>query len=201
MRVTTAEPPQLDVVEDGASGNARRKTKTAGIRGMRLPDGARHDASERAPPRVAPHRICQNVAMGQSGWSHVVRITRLFARALALRCPRCGRAPALQSWFVVRPYCEACRLRLDRGERGYFIGAGCLNLVITELLFAFGLFATILLTLPNPPWNAMIFCGIPVMVGAPILFFPLSRTLWIALDLTFRPRERRDDWTGEEEPP
>src|SRR5436190_11187048 len=73
------------------------------------------------------------------GTKNLVRIVRLFARALLLRCPRCGRAPALLGWFAVRPYCPVCHFRLDRGEPGYFIGAGCLNLVVTELVFAFGL--------------------------------------------------------------
>lgn len=80
------------------------------------------------------------------------------------------------------------------------MGAGCLNLVVAELVFAFGLVAVIALTWPDPPWNAMLFVGIPVMVVTPILFFPFSRTLWIAFDLTFRPHERRDDRTDEEAP-
>ena len=105
----------------------------------------------------------------------------------------------LRGWFSVRPYCPECRFRFDRGEPGYFVGAGCLNLVVAELVFAFGLLAVLVLTWPAPPWNAMLFVGIPLMVVTPILFFPLSRTLWIAFDLTFRPVERRDDWTAEEE--
>lgn len=137
--------------------------------------------------------------MEQSGWTHAGRVVRLFARALAPCCPRCGRAPALDGWFTVRAHCPECRLRFDRGERGYFIGAGCLNLVATELLFAVGLLAAIGLTWPHPPWNAMILVGVPLMVVTPIVFFPFSRTLWIAFDLTFRPRERRDEWSGEED--
>ena len=136
--------------------------------------------------------------MGQPLQDHILRIARLFGRAIVLRCPRCGRAPALQGWFAVHPFCPECRLRFDRGEPGYFVGAGCLNLVVAELVFAVGLLAAIALTWPDPPWNAMLLVGIPLMVVTPILFFPFSRTLWIAFDLTFRPHERRDDWTDEE---
>ena len=99
----------------------------------------------------------------------------------------------LQGWFGVRPLCPACGLRLDRGEPGYFIGAGCLNLIVAELVFAGGLLAAIVLTWPDPPWNLMLYAGIPLMVLVPILFFPFSRTIWIAFDLTFRPAERRDE--------
>jgi len=73
------------------------------------------------------------------------------------------------------------------------MGAGCLNLVVAELVFAFGLLGVLLVTWPNPPWNAMLWGGIPLMLITPIAFFPLSRTLWIALDLVFRPVEPHDE--------
>ena len=126
--------------------------------------------------------------MGQSR-----RILGLFARAILLRCPRCGAAPVLNGWFTVRPDCRACHLRFDRGEPGYFMGAGCLNLVVAELVFAVGLLAVLVATWPTPPWNAMLYSGVPLMVVFPILFFPWSRTLWLAFDFTFRPAEPRDD--------
>ena len=40
-----------------------------------------------------------------------------FLRALALRCPWCGKGPVLASWFRLRERCGACGLRLERGER------------------------------------------------------------------------------------
>jgi hypothetical protein len=39
----------------------------------------------------------------------------------------------------------------------------------------------------------MLYAGIPLMVLMPIVFFPFSRTIWIAFDLTFRPAEPHDD--------
>ncbi len=99
----------------------------------------------------------------------------------------------LEGWFGVRPLCTACGLRLDRGEPGYFIGAGCLNLIVAELVFAGGLLAALVFTWPDPPWNLMLYAGIPLIALMPILFFPFSRSIWIAFDLTFRPAERRDE--------
>jgi uncharacterized protein (DUF983 family) len=131
--------------------------------------------------------------MGRFREGHILRGARLFGRAILLRCPRCGRAQVLDGWFGVRPHCTACGLRFDRGEPGYFVGAGCLNLVVAELVFAVGLLAALVLAWPNPPWNAMLYAGIPLMVLMPIIFFPFSRTIWIAFDLTFRPAERGDD--------
>jgi len=120
-------------------------------------------------------------------------VARLFGRAFLLRCPRCGRARVIEGWFGVRALCTACGLRLDRGEPGYFIGAGCLNLIVAELAFAGGLLAALVFTWPDPPWTLMLYAGIPLMVLVPLLFFPFSRTIWIAFDLTFRPAERRDE--------
>jgi hypothetical protein len=37
------------------------------------------------------------------------------------------------------------------------------------------------------------------MVLLPIVFFPFSRTIWIALGLTFRPAERRDETSSDGE--
>jgi hypothetical protein len=70
---------------------------------------------------------------------------------------------------------------------------------VAELVFAFGLLGVILLTWPSPPWNAMLWGGIPLMVITPVVFFPLSRTLWIAFDLVFHPTEPRDDLTPADE--
>ncbi len=99
----------------------------------------------------------------------------------------------MSGWFSVRPSCPVCHFRFDRSEEGYFVGAGCLNLVVAELVIAVALLGVLALTWPNPPWNAMLYAGIALVVLVPILFFPLSRTLWIALDLTFRSAERGDD--------
>jgi uncharacterized protein (DUF983 family) len=132
-------------------------------------------------------------------WPHIRRIVRLFGRAIVLRCPRCGRAPVMEGWFRVRSRCPACGLRFDRREEGYFVGAGCLNLVVAELVFAAGVLAVLVLTWPNPPWNAMIYVGILLMVAMPLIFFPFSRTLWMALDMTFRPAEPGDDSVPEPE--
>jgi hypothetical protein len=47
--------------------------------------------------------------------------------------------------------------------------------------------AVVLLTWPHPPWNSIFWGGIVLMILLPILFFPFSKTLWLAFDLIFRP--------------
>ena len=120
--------------------------------------------------------------MGQVG-----RAARLLARALLLRCPRCGRARVLRSWFHLLECCPLCGLRFERGEEGYYLGAVLFNVIAAELSFVVGLVAVILLTWPRPPWNVMFWGGIGLMILLPILFFPFSKTVWLAFDLIFRP--------------
>ena len=79
------------------------------------------------------------------------RAARLLGRALLLRCPSCGRASALRSWFSMRERCPVCGFRLDRGEEGYFLGSLLFNLIAAEAVFGVGLLLVIVWTWPNPP--------------------------------------------------
>jgi uncharacterized protein (DUF983 family) len=116
----------------------------------------------------------------------------LFSRALLLRCPNCGGRPLFQHWFKARERCPVCRLRLARGEEGYEVGAYMFNIVAAELIFAAIFLATIRLTWPTPPWDMLLYGGIILMLILPAIFYPFSKTLFLAFDLTFRPPMRED---------
>ena len=105
--------------------------------------------------------------MGQAG-----RVARLLARAVLLRCPRCGGAGLLRSWFDVRERCPACGLCFERGEPGYYLGAVLFNLIAAELAFVVGLVAVIVLTWPHPPWDGIFWGGIVLMIGTAIAAWP-----------------------------
>jgi uncharacterized protein (DUF983 family) len=122
------------------------------------------------------------------------RAARLIWRALRLRCPNCGRGGLFTSWFRLRERCPVCQVWLER-EEGYFVGAMALNIIIGEFLPVIVAVAVIVLSWPNPPWQALQI-GVPVAMGiCPVVLFPFSRTLWLALDWTFRPptRDKRLD--------
>jgi Protein of unknown function (DUF983) len=80
--------------------------------------------------------------------------------------------------------CPGCRLRLDRGESDYFLGAYTINLV-AALALAVGI---ALLALGHSEWPPPLLYG--ASIGAIVLFtlwfYPFSRLLWLAFDLTFR---------------
>jgi uncharacterized protein (DUF983 family) len=115
-----------------------------------------------------------------------------FARALRLRCPNCGGGPVTAGWLQVLATCPRCHLRLDRGEKDYFLGAIVFNMAFAEGVFALGLLAILLWTWPHPPWDALYYGGIAGMILAPIFFYPFSKVCWLAFDLAFRPPRPED---------
>lgn len=117
-------------------------------------------------------------------WGHLARLT---GRALRWQCPNCGARPVRASWMRRLPACPACALRLDRGEHDYFIGAYLLNLVVAELILAGGLLVAVLATWPEPPWDAIQYVGVALMLLMPLVTYPFAELLWLAVDLAFRP--------------
>jgi uncharacterized protein (DUF983 family) len=114
----------------------------------------------------------------------------LFWRALRLRCPNCGQGRLFTSWFRIRPRCPVCGLKVERGEEGYQVGSYMFNIILAELLFAAVFIGVVALTWPTPPWTLLEYGGIALMVIAPFVFFPFSKTLFLAFDLVFRPAAR-----------
>jgi uncharacterized protein (DUF983 family) len=83
--------------------------------------------------------------------------------------------------------CPGCGLLLDRGQKDFFIGAYTINLIAAELLVVFGGVIAVMATWPAVPWNAIMLVFVALMLAGPILLYPLSRQLWLALDLMFQP--------------
>ena len=117
----------------------------------------------------------------------LTRATKLFARALRLRCPNCGRGRIFESWLRLGPTCPVCGLRTERGEEGYQVGSYMFNIIAAELIFAAIFVGVLVATWPDPPWTLLEFGGIALMIVAPFAFFPFSKTLFLAFDLAFRP--------------
>lgn len=131
----------------------------------------------------------------------VTRAFRLWSRGIALRCPHCGKARLLRSWFKLIPACPACGLRTDRGEQDFFLGGMMWNIVFSEgLLLLMGLVVGIT-TWPDVPWNAMQWIGIALMIVAPFLFYPFSLGFWLACDILIRPvTEEELEWYRSSDP-
>lgn len=88
--------------------------------------------------------------------------------------------------------CPNCGILLERGEPDYFIGAYTLNLIAVEILLAGVFLIVVVVTWPNPPWNAIQYGGVALSIAGAVLCYPFAKTTWLAVDLIFRPAKRED---------
>ena len=61
------------------------------------------------------------------------------------------------------------------------------DIVLSELLAVVIVAVVLLATWPSVPWTAVWIGAVVLMIAAPFVLFPLSRTTWLAFDLLFRP--------------
>jgi len=99
---------------------------------------------------------------------------RMLARGATRRCARCGAGGLFHKWFRMVPDCPRCGLHFER-EEGYWSGAIAINTIIIGGIFAIVFIATMALTVPD----------IPIMSIGPLIVYPFSKTLWLAVDLAF----------------
>jgi hypothetical protein len=90
------------------------------------------------------------------------------------------------------PHCHRCYLKTDRGEHDYFLGSFTINFVVAELLIVLGGFLGIVMTWPDVPWDLLKWTLMALMIPTPMVFYPYAKTLWLAIDLTFRPVTLKD---------
>lgn len=113
-------------------------------------------------------------------------MARLLSRALRRRCPRCGHKKVFTGYYRLVDRCPSCH-HLYAREPGYWVGAIIVNLAVTEALFGVLFVGGILATAPEVQWLPLLVIGVVTNVVFPLLFFPLSKTVWVALDLYFNP--------------
>ena len=90
----------------------------------------------------------------------------------------------------MRERCPTCGYRFERKEEeAFFLGAVAINFVVTEGILGVMLLISFVLTLPDPPLLLLCAVAVPLMIVAPIAFYPISKTLWAAFDLMLHPAE------------
>jgi uncharacterized protein (DUF983 family) len=108
-------------------------------------------------------------------------------RAFTRRCPYCGSPGIYEGYLTLRHQCPRCGVVFER-EEGYFLGGYAINLIVAEFL---GLGLAVLLLFKTALrdagllWQEIIIIALAVIF--PLLFFPYSRGVWMALDLTLHP--------------
>lgn len=88
----------------------------------------------------------------------------------------------------MKEHCDSCGLQFER-EPGYWVGAVIIN---TTVIFAtfLGVFGGLIwATWPDVPWGTVLSITILVNGLVPVVFYPVSKTLWLALELSWHPLE------------
>ncbi len=85
-------------------------------------------------------------------------------------------------------FCQSCGFRFER-EPGYWVGAVVINTVVifSTFLLVFG--GLVLATFPDVPWLLVLVVTATANVVIPIVFYPISKSLWAALELSWHPLE------------
>jgi uncharacterized protein (DUF983 family) len=117
-------------------------------------------------------------------------------RGATRRCARCGSGKLFKHWFKMVDDCPRCGLHFER-EPGYFAGALAINLILVGGLFAIVFITMLALTIPDIPIGLTLAVCLPIVALGPIVAYPFSKTLWVAVDRAFLQQldvnEQRDE--------
>ena len=112
------------------------------------------------------------------------------------RCPRCGSGHLFRRWFDIVDRCPRCGLHFER-EEGYWVGALAINIGVTTAVFAITFAVALAITIPNVPVWPILAVLVPLMIIVPIVYYPFSKTVWMAVDRAvlqhLDPSERLDE--------
>ena len=111
---------------------------------------------------------------------------RLWWRGLTRRCPVCGHGHLFRRWFRMIDRCPRCGLVFERTE-GHWTGDLGINTIVSFGALLLTLLGGFLFTYPDVPAGPLLVAALAVAVIVPVLFFPFSKTIWLAIDLQFRP--------------
>lgn len=111
------------------------------------------------------------------------------------RCPRCGAGHLFHRWFTIVTRCPRCHLHFER-EPGYWAGALAINIGVTSAVFVLTFAVALAITIPEIPVLPILAVLVPLMIVVPIVYYPFSKTLWMAVDRAILqhldPNERLD---------
>jgi len=88
----------------------------------------------------------------------------------------------------MREHCSRCGLKFER-EPGYWVGAVTINTIVIFMTFLVVFATLVLATWPAVPWPTVLVVTLVANVVIPIVFYPTSKTLWLALEMSWHPLE------------
>lgn len=113
-------------------------------------------------------------------------------RGLLRRCPLCGSGEVFETWFRQRDRCPRCNYPTTR-VHDQWIGSLGMNTMVSFLLLLGVIAVGFAVTYPDPPVGTLLVLTVGVAALFPVFFFPISKSLWSAIDMAMRPPDPDDD--------
>jgi hypothetical protein len=88
----------------------------------------------------------------------------------------------------MREHCSQCGLRFER-EPGYWVGAVIINTAVIFVTFLLVFGGMALVTFPNVSWGLVLGVTAVANVVIPIVFYPISKSVWLGMELSWHPLE------------
>ncbi len=108
-------------------------------------------------------------------------------RGITHACPRCGCRKTHTKYFSIREHCPVCQLKFEK-EHGYWTGAIAINFIMTGAIIIVGLALGLILTAPDIAVAPLMALLLPLAIVLPIVFYPFTYTVWMAIDYGFLAR-------------
>lgn len=117
----------------------------------------------------------------------------MLARGAVWRCPWCGaRRAFFTGWFAKSRSCRGCGLEWRRGDVGFELGAATIAAIVTLGGLVVTLGISLVMTWPDVAVVPLVLVLGVAAVVVPVAIYPLTFTVWQALDLVMRPVSASD---------
>ena len=113
---------------------------------------------------------------------------KMIRRSLLRQCPRCANRSAwFTSWFKQGDRCVGCGVKRTRDTDGHELGSMTVASVVNIVLIMVAMGIAIALTAPDVPVLTLYIVLASAALVFPVLTWPVTHTLWMAIDLVARP--------------
>ena len=113
---------------------------------------------------------------------------KMIRRSLLRQCPRCANRSAwFTSWFKQGERCIGCGMKRTRDTDGHELGSMTIASVLNIVLIMAAIGIAVAITAPDVPVLTLYIVLASAALVFPVLTWPITHTLWMAIDLIVRP--------------
>ncbi len=113
---------------------------------------------------------------------------KMIRRSLLRQCPRCANRSAwFTSWFKQGDRCVGCGVKRTRDTDGHELGSMTIASVLNIVLIMAAIGIAVAITAPDVPVLTLYIVLASAALVFPVLTWPITHTLWMAIDLIVRP--------------